>query len=253
MSGHSKWAGIKHKKAIIDAKRGKVFTRIIREIVVAAKEGGGQVENNARLRKAVDSAREANMPQDNIKKAVQRGTGELPGSIYEELSYEGYGPAGVALIVEITTDNKNRTASEIRRIFSTHNGNLGESGCVSWMFSKKGYIAIQKSSAKEDDLMTLALDLGADDFRADDEDVYEIFCKPEDFEKIKKGLEDKKVPISTAEVSLQPQTFIKLEGKDAEHMLNLMNALEDHEDVKNVFSNFDISQKELERIEAIEK
>jgi YebC/PmpR family DNA-binding regulatory protein len=232
MSGHSKWAGIKHKKAIIDAKRGKVFTKIIREIVVAAKEGGGNIENNARLRKVVESARESNMPADNIKKAIQRGTGEIPGVMYEEIAYEGYGPGGVAVMVEGTTDNKNRTASEIRKIFSNNGGNLGENGCVAWMFSRKGYIAVEKSKFDEDKLMTLALDLGADDFRTDDEDVYEIMTSPENFESIKKGLQDKGVPIATAELSPQPQTYIKLTGRPAEQMLNLMNALEEHDDVR---------------------
>ena len=164
MSGHSKWAGIKHKKAIIDAKRGKVFTRITREIVVAAKEGGGVLEHNARLRKAIELGREANMPQDNIKKAVLRGTGEIPGVMYEEVAYEGYGPSGVAIMLEGTTDNRNRTASEIRKIFSSHGGNMGENGCVSWMFSQKGYIAVEKSKHNEEELMEAALDLGAEDF-----------------------------------------------------------------------------------------
>lgn len=253
MSGHSKWAGIKHKKAIIDAKRGKVFTRIIREIVVAAKEGGGNIENNARLRTVVVAAREANMPQDNIKKAIQRGTGELPGAVYEELMYEGYGPGGVALMVEVTTDNKNRTASEIRNIFSKHSGNLGENGSVGWMFSKKGYISVEKSKSGEDQLMSLALDLGAEDFKSEDDDAYEIFTKVEDFEKVKKGLEEKKIPIATAEVSFQPQTYIKLEDKPAEQMLALMDELDGHDDVKSVFSNFDISNAEVERIEALNK
>lgn len=248
MSGHSKWAGIKHKKAIIDAKRGKVFTKIIREMVVAAREGGGNPENNARLRKAMESARESNMPQDNIKKAVQRGTGEIPGAMYEEVVYEGYGPAGVAVLVEGTTDNKNRTASEIRKMFSSHGGNLGENGCVSWMFSQKGYIAVDKSKYDEEKLMTLALDLGADDFRSEDEDVYEIFTKPSDYERVKKALEEKGVPISTSELSFQPQTYIKLTGKDAEQMLGLMNGLEEHDDVKNVYANFDISKNEMEKL-----
>ncbi|OGS09850.1 MAG: transcriptional regulator, partial [Elusimicrobia bacterium RIFOXYB1_FULL_48_9] len=243
------WAGIKHKKAIIDAKRGKVFTKLIREIVVAAKTGGNP-ENNARLRKAVEMAREANMPADNIKKAVQRGTGELPGVMYEEINYEGYGPAGVAILVEATTDNKNRTASEIRKIFSSNGGNLGENGCVSWMFSQKGYITVEKGKFDEEKLMTLALDLGADDFKSEDEDVYEVMTKPGDYEKIKGELEKAGVPISSAELSMLPQTYINLTGKDAEHMLNLMDDLEGHDDVKNIFSNFDISKADMEKIEA---
>lgn len=250
MSGHSKWAGIKHKKAAVDAKRGKIFTRIIREIVIACKEGGGQPENNARLRKAIESAKEANMPADNIKKAVQRGTGEIPGAVYEELTYEGYGPAGVAVMVEATTDNKNRTASEMRKLFSSNGGNMGESGCVSWMFSQKGYIGVEKTKADEEQLMTLALELGADDFRTEDEDLYEILTKPSDYEAVKKGLEEKGIPLAAAELSYQPQTYVKLSGKDAEKMLSLMDELEAHDDVKNVYSNFDISKEEMEAIEA---
>jgi len=253
MSGHSKWAGIKHKKAIIDAKRGKVFTKMAREITVAARESGGNPEHNARLRKVMESAREGNMPQDNIKKAIQRGTGEIPGVMYEEVMYEGYGPAGVALMVEGTTDNKNRTASEMRKIFSSHGGNMGENGCVSWMFSKKGYIGVEKSKYEEEHLLTLALDLGADDFRAEDEDYFEIMTKPEDYEKVKQGLEQKGVPLATAELSFQPQTYIKLSGKDAEHMVNLMEALEEHDDVKNIYSNFDIPKEEMEAIAANQK
>jgi YebC/PmpR family DNA-binding regulatory protein len=248
MSGHSRWAGIKHKKAAVDAKKGKVFTKLIREIVVAAREGGGNPENNARLRKVMEVAREANMPTDNVKKAVQRGTGEIPGAMYEEIMYEGYGPAGVAVMLDGTTDNKNRTASEIRKIFSSHGGNLGESGCVSWMFNKKGYISVEKTKFDEEQLMTLALDLGADDFKSDDEEYYEIITKPEDFEKVKQGLEQKNIPLASAEVSFLPQTYIKLTGKSAEQMLNLMDELEEHDDVKNVYANFDISKSEMEAI-----
>lgn len=253
MSGHSRWAGIKHKKAAIDAKKGKVFTKIIREIVVAAREGGGNPDHNARLRKVMDAAREANMPADNVKKAVQRGTGELPGAMYEELMYEGYGPAGVAIMVEGTTDNKNRTASEIRKVFSSHGGNLGESGCVGWMFSKKGYITVDKTKTDEEQLMTLSLDLGADDFKSEDGDVFEILTKPEDFETVKKGIEAKSIPLESAEVTMLPQTYITLTGKDAESMLKLMDALEEHDDVKTVYSNFDISKAEMEAIEANQK
>jgi YebC/PmpR family DNA-binding regulatory protein len=248
MSGHSKWAGIKHKKAIIDAKKGKVFTRIIREISVAARQGGPNPEHNARLRKAMDDGKVANMPLDNVKKAIQRGTGELPGVVYEEIVYEGYGPGGVAVMLEGTTDNKNRTASEIRKIFSSHGGNLGENGCVSWMFSQKGYISVEKAKSNEDELMTMALDLGAEDFRSEDEDVFEIFTKPADFEKVKKGLDDKKIPLTLAEITFQPQTFIKLTGKQAEQMLALMDGLEEHDDVKSVYANFDISKQEMEAL-----
>jgi len=246
MSGHNKWASIKHKKAATDAKRGKIFTKIIREMVVAAKEGGGNIENNARLRKAVDDARAANMPQDNIKKAIQRGTGELPGAVYEEITYEGYGPAGVALIVETTTDNKNRTASEIRKIFSKHSGSMGETGCVGWMFSKKGLITIEKTAGDEDTIMTVALDSGADDFVAEDE-VYEIYTKTEDFNKVLEAIKAKNIPVMESEISMIPQTYIKLEGENAEHMLKLLDELEEHDDVKNVFSNFDISKEDMEK------
>ena len=246
MSGHNKWASIKHKKAATDAKRGKIFTKIFREMVVAAKEGGGNIENNARLRKAVDDARAANMPQDNIKKAIQRGTGELPGAVYEEITYEGYGPAGVALIVETTTDNKNRTASEIRKIFSKHSGSMGETGCVGWMFSKKGLITIEKTAGDEDTIMTVALDSGADDFLAED-DVYEIYTKTEDFNKVLEAIKAKNIPVMESEISMIPQTYIKLEGENAEHMLKLLDELEEHDDVKNVFSNFDISKEDMEK------
>lgn len=245
MSGHSKWAGIKHKKAIIDSKRGKVFTKIIREITIAARLGGGKPENNPRLRKAIEDAREANMPQDNIKKAIQRGTGELPGVNYEEVIYEGYGPAGVAVMLEATTDNRNRTTAELRKIFSQNGGNLGENGCVAWMFSMKGYISIDKTKVTEDEIIAVALEAGADDVRTEDDDVFEVMTSPENFEKVKTALESKKIPIETAEVSYQPATYIKLHGEDAKKMLKLMESLEDHEDTKNVYANFDISKKEM--------
>lgn len=249
MSGHNKWASIKHKKAATDSKRGKVFTKIIREMVVAAREGGGIIENNARLRKAVTDAREANMPQDNIKKAIQRGTGEIPGAIYEEITYEGYGPAGVALIVETTTDNKNRTASDIRKIFSKHSGSMGETGCVGWMFTRKGFISLDKSVSDEDTIMTLALENGADDFTAED-DAYEIYTKVEDLETVKNAITAKNIAISESEISMIPQTYVKLEGSNAEHMLKLMDELEEYDDVKNVFANFDISKEDMEKFGA---
>ncbi|MDR3112038.1 MAG: YebC/PmpR family DNA-binding transcriptional regulator [Elusimicrobiota bacterium] len=249
MSGHNKWASIKHKKAATDAKKGKVFTKIIREIVVATKEGGAQIESNARLRKAVEDAKEANMPQDNIKKAIQRGNGELPGAAYEELSYEGYGPAGVALIVEITTDNKNRTASEIRKIFSSHKGNLGETGCVGWMFDRKGYITVNKNDIDEDSIMTIVLELGAQDFKNEiDSTIYEIITEVSDLENIKKQLKEKNVNLASAEISMIPQTTVTLSGDDASSMLKLMDKLEEHDDVKNVYANFDISVEEMEKL-----
>jgi YebC/PmpR family DNA-binding regulatory protein len=246
MSGHSRWAGIKHKKGAIDAKRGKVFTRIIREITIAAKMGGGKPEANPRLRKAMDDAREANMPQDNIKKAIQRGTGELPGVNYEEQVYEGYGPSGVALMIDITTDNKNRTAGEIRRLLSVRGGNLGETGSVGWVFSSKGIFVIEKSKATEEQLMTVALDAGAEDINSDDPDVFEVTSLPADFEKVKKALEAAKIPLVSAEVTLLPKNYVKLSGEAATQMLALMNELEEHDDVKNVYANFDIPKEIIE-------
>lgn len=246
MSGHSRWAGIKHKKGLADAKRGKLFTKIIREITIAAKMAGGQPESNPRLRKAMDDAREANMPADNMKKAIQRGTGELPGVNYEELVYEGYGPSGVALIVEVTTDNKNRTAGEIRRLFSQHGGNLGETGSVGWMFSTKGHITVEKSKATEDQLMTVALDAGAEDINSDDPEFFEVTAQPADFEKVKKALEVAKILTVAAEITMLPKTYVKLTGTAATQMLSLMNDLEDHDDVKNVYANFDIPKEIIE-------
>ena len=241
MSGHSKWAGIKHKKAIIDAKRGKVFTRIIRELTIAARQGGNP-ENNVRLRKAIEDAKCANMPMDNIKKAIQRGTGELPGVNYEELVYEGYGPCGVAVMIELTTDNKNRTHSEIKKIFSSHGGNLGDTGCVGWMFQPKGYISVEKSKVKEDELMNIAIDNGAEDVKSDDDIFYEILTTTADFEKVKKALEDKKIVIESSETTMIPSTYIELEGNDARKMVELMDELEESDDVKDVHSNFEINE-----------
>ena len=250
MSGHNKWASIKHKKAATDAKKGKVFTKIIREIVVATKEGGDQIENNACLRKAIEDAKEANMPQDNIKKAIQRGNGEIPGAIYEEMVYEGYGPAGVALIVEVTTDNKNRTASEIRKMFSSHKGNLGETGCLGWMFDRKGYITVNKAGTDEETVMNAALEAGAEDFKSEaDSDIYEIITNPSDLESVKKFLKEKNITVNSSEISMIPQTQVALSGDDAKCMLKLMDSLEEHEDVKNVYANFDISSEEMEKIE----
>jgi YebC/PmpR family DNA-binding regulatory protein len=246
MSGHSRWAGIKHKKGLADAKRGKLWTKIVREIAIAAKISGGHPDSNPRLRKAMDDARDANMPADNIKKAIQRGTGELPGVSYEELVYEGYGPSGVALIVEVTTDNKNRTAGEIRRTFSTHGGNLGETGSVGWMFSSKGLITIEKSKTSEDQLMTVALDAGAEDINSDDPDIFEVTTPPADFEAVKKAIDAAKIPVSGAQVTLLPKTYVKLTGTAATQVLSLMNDLEDHDDVKNVYANFDIPKEIIE-------
>jgi len=248
MSGHSKWATTKHKKAALDAKRGKIFTKIIREITVAAKMGGGDPEGNPRLRTAILKAKENNMPADNIKKAIQKGTGELPGVSYEEVTYEGYGPAGVAIIIQIMTDNKNRTVSEIRHLLSKSGGNMGESGSVSWMFQKKGYLSIEKQKTDEDKLMSVALDAGAEDIRSDDPTIFEVITAPADFEKVKKAMTDAGLTPSFAEVTFLPQTYIRLEGKEAEQMLRLMEALEDHDDVQNVYANFDIPDEVMAKV-----
>lgn len=241
MSGHSRWAGIKHKKGAIDAKRGKVFTRIIREVTIAAKSGGGNPDNNPRLRKAIEDAKAANMPADNLKKAIQRGTGEIPGVVFEEISYEGYGPGGAAVMVTGTTDNKNRTSSEIRKIFSGHGGNMGESGCVAWNFTAKGSITVEKSAySDEEKLMGTALDAGADDIKSDDAERFEVLTPPNDMEKVKAVLVAAGIPIASAEVSMVPGTTVALSGGDAHKMMSLLEELEENDDVKDVFSNADI-------------
>lgn len=244
MSGHNKWAKIKHKKAGTDAQRGKLFSRIIKEITIAARNGGGDANGNPRLRLAVQNAKSANMPADNIKRAIQRGTGELPGSVYEELTYEGYGPGGVALMIELVTDNKNRTVAEIRHILDRNNGKLAESGSVAWMFQKKGSIEVPKSGISEDDLLSIILEAGADDMRAE-EDYYDVTTSSESFEVVKKAIEDKGVTISNASLQLLPQNTVRVEGKEAEQVLRLMEALEDHDDVQNVYANFDIDDSVL--------
>lgn len=241
MSGHSKWAGIKHKKAVVDARRGKVFSKISKELTVAAKMGGGNADMNPRLRLAIDKAKEVNMPSDNIKRAIQKGTGELPGTSYEETVYEGYGPGGVALMLEVMTDNKNRTVGEIRHILTKHNGNMGETGCVSWMFDKKGYILVNKTAGDEDTIMSIALDAGAEDFKNDpEEENYEIITAPEDFNRVRDFMEQKNIKLNLAEITMIPQNYVKLEEKDAGKMLKLMELLEDHDDVQNVYANFDV-------------
>jgi len=246
MSGHSKWATIKHKKGALDAKRGKIFTRLIKEITMAAKSGGDP-EGNPRLRTAIAAAKAENMPADNIKRAVQRGTGELPGATYEEIMFEGYGPGGVALLVDVTTDNRNRTVSEIRHAFTKNGGNLGESGSVAWMFHKKGYIVVPKSAAKEDDLMSLVLENGGDDLRDDGND-WEIVTDPSAFENVLNAVKGAGLETSVAEVSMIPQNYIKLEGQAANTMIRLLEALEDHDDVQHVYSNFDVDTKQLEEV-----
>lgn len=249
MGGHSHWSTVKRHKMAQDAKRGRVFTKIIREITTAAKVGGGDPEGNPRLRTAIAKAKEVNMPMDNIKKAIQRGTGELPGVTYEEAVYEGYGPGGVAVMVEIMSDNRNRTVSEIRHLFTKYGGSMGEAGCVSWMFSKKGYIVIEKTAADEEKLMSLVLEAGAEDLRTDEKN-FEVITSPEDFEKVKRVLEDNKIPMALAEVTLVPQNYVNLEGKDAEQILKLMEALEDHDDVQKVHANFDIPEEVIDKIAA---
>lgn len=247
MSGHSKWATTKHKKMAADAKRGKIFTKIIKEITIAARIGGGDPAGNPRLRTAILKAKEANMPAENIKKAIQRGTGELPGVSYEEAILEGYGPGGVALLISVMTDNKNRTVSEVRYLLSKNGGNMGEAGCVSWMFDKKGYIVVEGGKVDEDSLMNLALEAGAEDMRRDG-DNFEIITAPGDFESVKGVLENSGVPAALAEVTMIPQNYMDLDDKSAEQVLRLMEALEDHDDVQNVYSNFNIGDEVLAKI-----
>jgi YebC/PmpR family DNA-binding regulatory protein len=244
MSGHSKWATIKRKKAVTDAKRGKAFTQIIKEIIIAARMGGGDPKGNPRLRLAIEKAKGANMPADNIKRAIQKGTGELPGVVYEEITYEGYGPGGVALIIESVTDNKNRTVSEIRHTLERNNGKLGASNSVAWMFHRKGIIHVAKTAAEEDALMNIILEAGAEDLKADD-DVFEIVAAPEMLEPVRQTLEAKQIKMEVAEIQLIPENTVKVAGKEAEQMLKLMEALEDHEDVQHVYANFDIDEKVL--------
>lgn len=246
MSGHSKWASIKHKKAATDAKRGKVFTRVINELAVAARMGGGDPDTNPRLRKAVADAKAANMPADNIKRAIMKGTGQLEGVSYEEMSYEGYGPGGVAVYIETLTDNKNRTVSEVRHIFSKHGGNLGESGSVAWIFQRKGYIVVEQSQASEDELMNIILDAGAEDLKEDGSN-YEIFTSPEDYEAVDKALKDKGIEVAVSTLSMVPQNYVQLEGKKAEQCLKLMDALEDQDDAQHVWANFDIDEEEISK------
>jgi len=246
MSGHSKWHSIRHKKAAVDAKRGKMFTRFIKEITIAARLGGGDPESNPRLRHAVDGARSVNMPNDNIKKAIMRGTGELDGVTYEAITYEGYGPGGVAIIVETLTDNKNRTVAEVRHTFSKYNGSLGEQGCVGWMFSRKGLIIVPQQGIAEDELLELALENGAEDMTLEDEN-YEITTAVEDFDRVLEAVKSKNVEIESSEISMVPSSYVTLEGKQAEQMLRLFEKLEDLDDVQNVWANFDISEEEIEQ------
>jgi len=245
MSGHSKWHSIRHKKAAVDAKRGKIFTRVSKEITVAARLGGGDPDSNPRLRAAMAAAKAVNMPGDNIKRAVMKGTGELPGVTYEELTYEGYGPSGVAVLLHTMTDNRNRTVSEIRHIFSKYNGSLGENGCVAWMFDRRGYFLISGQQKSEDELLDIALEAGADDMREEDGN-FEIFCSPDHFDEVKETLENTGVTFEVAEISMIPQNTVKVTGKDAKNNIKLMEAIEDHDDVQNVYANFDIDPDEIE-------
>ncbi|MGB6193768.1 MAG: YebC/PmpR family DNA-binding transcriptional regulator [Terracidiphilus sp.] len=246
MSGHSKWATIKHKKGALDAKRGKAFTRLIKEITIAARSGGDP-DGNPRLRTAILAAKAENMPQDNIKRAIQRGTGELPGAIYEEISFEGYGPGGVAVIVDVTTDNRNRTVSEIRHILAKNGGNLGETGSVRFMFSKKGVIAVEKSAAEEEALMNIVLEHGGEDL-SDEGDTWEIITDPSAYEAVLTAVKDAKIPTVMSEVTMIASTYTKLEGPAVGQMLRLLEALEDFDDTQNVYSNFDMDAEQMEQV-----
>jgi YebC/PmpR family DNA-binding regulatory protein len=245
MSGHSKWSQIKHKKANTDAKKGKAFTKIVKEITVAARQGGDP-DGNPRLRLAIDKAKEVNMPSDNIKKAIMKGTGELPGTNYEEVRYEGYGPGGTAILMDVLTDNKNRTVGELRYILSKNGGNLGESGCVAWIFDKKGYILVDKKKTDEDTLMSIALDAGAEDIKNDPaEDNFEVITTPEAFDAVKNALAGSSIEAAMTEITMLPKNYVPLEGSAADQMIRLLDALEDHDDIQNVYANFDVPDDSL--------
>ncbi len=246
MSGHSKWSTIKHKKAAKDARRGKLFTKLIKEVTVAARMGGGDLNSNPRLRTAVLTAKGASMPSENIERAIKKGTGELESVTYEEVSYEGYGPGGAAMMVHVVTDNKNRTVSEIRRLFTKYGGNMGESGCVAWMFDKKALITVDKTQIEEEKLMDVALEGGAEDVREED-GHFEIVAQPEDFDKLRECLENAKVPLVTAQISMIPKNTVSLDAKHAEQALKLAEELEDHEDVQTVSASFDIPDEFLDK------
>jgi YebC/PmpR family DNA-binding regulatory protein len=248
MSGHSKWASIKHKKGAQDAKRGKIFTKLIREITVAARAGGGKPETNPRLRLAIQRAKDGNMPQENIERGIKKGTGELEGVSYEEVTYEGYGPGGVAILVEVVTDNKNRASSVVRNIFSKRGGNMAGHGSVSWIFEKKGYIIINRSAIGEDKLMSIALDAGAEDMKAE-ETTYAVITEPSDYDKVKKAIEDNKVKIEAAEITNVPKSTVGLTGENAKKALSLVSELEEQDDVQNVYANFDIPDEILKELE----
>lgn len=248
MSGHSKWKTNKGKKMAADAVKGATYTKLIKELTVAAREGGGNPETNFHLRAVMAKAKEANMPSDNVKMAIKRGTGELPGIVYETVNYEGYGPGGVAILIEALTDNKNRTTAEIRNIMSKKGANMAGSGSVSWMFSKKGYIAIEKTQAKEDDLMNIALEAGAEDIKSDDQKTYEIFTAPQGLENVKSALQAKGIKWQEADINMIPSSTIKLTGNEAKQLLGLIDALEEHDDVQQVYANFDIPDEIIEEM-----
>ena len=249
MSGHSKWATIKHKKAATDAKRGRVFTKLIREISIAAREGGADPDSNPRLRSAILSAKNENMPNDNIERAILRGTGQLEGEQYEEVNFEGYGPGGVGMIIQVVTANRNRVVSELRHLMSRHGGNLAENGAVGWMFSRKGQIVVPKEQASEDKMLSIVLDAGAEDLR-DDGSTWEVLTPPEAFEPVRSALEKAGVKPESAEVAFVPQNYVKLTGSPAGQMIRLIEALEEHDDVQHVFANFDIDEKEMQAVMA---
>jgi YebC/PmpR family DNA-binding regulatory protein len=249
MSGHSKWSSIKHKKAAKDAKRGKLFTKLIKEITVSARLGGGDINGNPRLRTAVLTARENSMPTENIERAIKRGTGELEGVHYEEVNYEGYGPGGVAIMANTLTDNRNRTVAELRRVFEKHGGNIGAAGCVAWMFQKQGLVTVEQGKAEEERLMEIALDAGADDVR-DAGGVFEVVTAPDTFEAVKSALTAAGIDLASAEVTMVPQNTVSVTGQDAERAMKLLEELDDHDDVQSVASNIDIPQEEMERLSA---
>lgn len=242
MSGHSKWANIKHRKGAEDAKRGKIFTKVVKEIIVAARFGGGDPGANPRLRTVLLKAKSCNLPKDNIERAIKKGTGELEGVDYEESTYEGYGPGGAAVLLDSLTDNKNRTVADVRHIFSKHNGNLGENGCVAWMFDKKGWFAVDKKETDEETLMMVALDAGAEDIKDEDEENFEVITAPDDFEAVKAALDEASIAYLDSEITMLPQTNVNLKGKEAEQMLKLMDALDDCDDVQKVYTNADIDE-----------
>ncbi|MFH1144868.1 MAG: YebC/PmpR family DNA-binding transcriptional regulator [Candidatus Eisenbacteria bacterium] len=250
MSGHSKWSTIKRKKGKLDAQRGKIFTRVIKEIMVAAREGGGDQTGNARLRTAIASAKAVNMPAANIERAIKKGTGELPGAQYEESAYEGYGPAGVAIFVEVLTDNKNRTTAEVRHVFSKYGGNLGASGCVAWLFDPKGVVTIAKDAVSEDRLFEVVLDAGAEDVSAESDDAYEVYCPLAGIESVSKALAGAGIVALSAEASRIPQTTVMLEEEDAVKLMRLLDGLEELDDVQKVYSNFDVSKETMDHLKS---